>query len=199
MPMTVFEGDEASAADSGNGLGAGEASLGEEFSVAFSAVWFFVLAGESLTCELVVAVGASEAFSVPWFILVSDSASLDDFGTFDTPGGELLFVAASAIDFLFSGDEALGADGGLAGTAREALFVPLTSLVFHLLGSCTEDLAASVASRSELGVVAVAAIDFLRLRSELLVDEGHSAFAAQEAGLVPVFVFVRQVLGVNTD
>ena len=35
------------------------------------------------------------------------------------------------------GDEGLGADGVLAGAADEALLVPLTGLVLHLLHTCT--------------------------------------------------------------
>ncbi len=57
-----------------------------------------------------------------------------------------------------------------------------------------ENVAAAVAPGGELGVVAVAAVDLLKLGTELLVHEGDSALGAQEAGLVPVPVLVRQVL-----
>ena len=49
---------------------------------------------------------------------------------------ELLLVALGAVDVVLLGDEALGADGVLAGAADEALLVPLTSLVLHLLHTC---------------------------------------------------------------
>jgi hypothetical protein len=58
----------------------------------------------------------------------------------------------------------------------------------------TENFAAAVASRCELRVVAVAAVDLVGLRSELLVDERHAAHIAQEASFVPVLVFVAQIL-----
>ena len=51
----------------------------------------------------------------------------------DTFGGKLVLVAAGAVDVMLLRDEALGPDGVLAGAADEALLVPLTSLVLHLL------------------------------------------------------------------
>jgi hypothetical protein len=60
--------------------------------------------------------------------------------------------------------------------------------------TCSENLAASIAAGRELGIVAVAAVDFVRLGAELLVHQGHSALAAQEARLMPVLVFVGKVL-----
>lgn len=58
----------------------------------------------------------------------------------------------------------------------------------------TEDLATAIAAGGKLSVVAVAAVDVVRLRAELLVHQGHSALGAQEAGLMPVLVLVRQIL-----
>lgn len=49
--------------------------------------------------------------------------------------GELVLIAASAVDLLFTRDEAPGADGVLAHHAAETLLVPLPGLVLHLLGS----------------------------------------------------------------
>ena len=60
--------------------------------------------------------------------------------------------------------------------------------------TCAEDLAAAVAARGELGVIAGAAVDVLRLGAELLVHQRHPALVAQEACLVPVLVLVAQVL-----
>ena len=51
----------------------------------------------------------------------------------DTLGGELVFIAAGAVDVILLGDEALGADGVAADTADEAALVPLPRLVLHLL------------------------------------------------------------------
>lgn len=58
----------------------------------------------------------------------------------------------------------------------------------------TEDFTAAVAARRELRVVAVAAVNLIRLRSELFVDQRDAAHIAQEARFMPVFVFVAQVL-----
>lgn len=54
----------------------------------------------------------------------------------DTAGSKLLLIAGGTVDFLLTRDEALGAYGGFAYTATEALFMPLTCLVFHLLCAC---------------------------------------------------------------
>lgn len=58
----------------------------------------------------------------------------------------------------------------------------------------SEDLPTAVTAGCELGVVAVAAVDFVQLGAELLVHQGHSALVAEEAGLVPMFILVRQIL-----
>ena len=56
-------------------------------------------------------------------------------GAFDAASGEFLFVAAAAVDVLLARDERFGADGSLAHEAAEALLVPLSALVLHLLGT----------------------------------------------------------------
>lgn len=61
----------------------------------------------------------------------------------------------------------------------------------------TEDLSAAIAARSELRVVAVAAVNLVELGAELLVYQRDAALGAQEARLMPVLVFVRQILGNN--
>jgi len=199
VPVSVFEGDEAGAADTGDWLGAGSAALGEQFAEAVGAVGLIVSRGEALAGQRRVAVGAGEALAMPGLVLVRHAARRDDLITLDAAGGELLLVAGGAVDLLLARDEALGADGRLANHATEALLVPLPGLVLHLLITCPEDLAAAVAARGELSVVAGPAVDLLHLAAELLVDQRQRALAAQEALLVPVLVFVRQVLGVDAD
>jgi len=49
--------------------------------------------------------------------------------------GELLLVAAGAVDLLLPRDEGLGPDGRLADAAAEAVLVPLPGFVLHLLGT----------------------------------------------------------------
>lgn len=58
----------------------------------------------------------------------------------------------------------------------------------------TEHFTASVTSGRKLGVVAVAAVNLIRFRAELFVDERDATHIAQEACFMPVFVFVAQVL-----
>jgi hypothetical protein len=65
-------------------------------------------------------------------------------------------------------------------------------IFFALTGS--EDFAAAIAAGSELRVIAVATVDLIGLGAELLVHQGDTALVAQEAGLMPVLVFVGQVL-----
>lgn len=63
-----------------------------------------------------------------------------------------------------------------------------------MLRTGTEDLAASIATAGELGVVTIAAVDLVHLATELFVHQGHSAPVAQETGLVPMLILVRQIL-----
>lgn len=60
--------------------------------------------------------------------------------------------------------------------------------------TCTEHFAAAIATRGELRVVAVAAVDLVGLGAKLLVHQIQIAFEAQETGLVPVLVFVGKIL-----
>lgn len=57
----------------------------------------------------------------------------------------------------------------------------------HLLHAGLERLVTLVATSGELAIITVTTVDALGLRSEWLVHEGHPAFIAQEASLVPVF------------
>lgn len=63
-----------------------------------------------------------------------------------------------------------------------------------ILRTSAEDLAASIATAGELSIVAVAAVDLVHLAAELFVHQGHSAPVAEEAGLVPMLILVRQIL-----
>jgi hypothetical protein len=118
-------------------------------------------------------VSAGKALTMPGVVLISHSASRDDLhkskkvngssvkksyfstthsqisnylGAFDASSGELLLIASGAVNVLLARDERLGADRSLAHEAAEALFVPLPTLVFHLLGSCTHKHTDTIAS-----------------------------------------------------
>jgi len=167
--VSVFEGNEASATNACDGVLAGYAALGEELTEAVGTVGLLVAGGEALAGERSVAVSAREALTVPGLVLVGHAARRNDLVALDAAGGELLLVAASAVDFLLSRDEGLGANGCLADAALETLLVPLSRLVLHLFVTCPEDLGAAITAGGKLGVVAGAAVDLLHLAAELLV------------------------------
>lgn len=176
--MPILEGDESGAADAGDWSAASRASLGEQLAETLGAVRLVVARREALAGQRRVAVGAREAFAMPRLVLVCHTAARDDLIAFDAARGKLLLVAIGAVDLVFTWDERLGADRGLADDAAEALLVPLPTLVFHLLSACSKDFAASVASSGERRIVTVGAVHLLALGAERLVDERHSALVA---------------------
>lgn len=136
---------------------------------------------------------------MPRLVLICHAAAGDNLIALNTPGGEFVLVTSGTINLLFARDEALCADRILTDHAAETLLVPLSGLVFHFLSASTEDLATSIATAGELGVVAVAAIDLVHLATKLFVHQRHSAPIAEEAGFMPMLVLIRQILGVNAD
>ena len=92
------------------------------------------------------------------------------------------------------GYEGLRPDGVGADAAGEALLMPLSCLVLHLLHPCFENISTGVTARGKLRVIAGTAVDTVSLGAELLVHEAGPALVAEEAGLVPVLLLVREVL-----
>jgi len=90
--------------------------------------------------------GACKALPMPWLVLVGYTATCDHLIAFDAASGIFFFIALGTINFLFPRNEALGSNGSLAHTTAEAFLVPLSGLVFHLLSTGSEDLAASIAT-----------------------------------------------------
>ena len=80
--------------------------------------------------------GAGEAFPMPGVVAVRHTSLRDHLAALDALCRKLLFVTLGTVDVVLLRDEALGADGILAGAADEAFLVPLTSLVLHLLHTC---------------------------------------------------------------
>jgi len=93
-----------------------------------------------LASEGGVAVSAREALAVPGLVLVRHAARRDDLVALDAARCELLLITPSAVYLLLPWDEGLGANGGPAHHATEALLVPLARLVLHLLVASSEDL-----------------------------------------------------------
>lgn len=160
MPVPALKRDESGAAGARDGLGAGRAALGEQLAKTGGAVRTVVLRGKLLPGEHDVAVCAGEALAVPGLVFERDAACRHDLLALCAFGRKLLLEAGDAVDVGVVGDdEGLGADRRLADGAHEALVVPLTSLVLHLLHARPEGVAARVAPRGKFGVVAGAAED----------------------------------------
>lgn len=124
----------------GDGLHTGGTSLGKQLSKALGAIWFVVAAGEPLPGQRGLAVTAGEAVTVPRFVLVGHTAAGDNLGALDAACRVLLLVAAGAVDVVLARNKGLGADRRFADAAAEALLVPLSRFVFHLLGACNDDM-----------------------------------------------------------
>jgi len=199
VPVTILERNESGAADSRDWFDARSAPLGEQLSETIATERFLVPRSETLSGQRSAAMAAREAFPVPRFVFVRHATASDYLSTLDTASRELFLVASGAVDFLFSGYKALGADWRAAHYAAETFLVPLSGLVLHLFRSCTEDVSASIASSSKLRVIAISAIDFFHFRSKLFIHQRNATFAAQETSFVPMFVLVRQIFRVNSD
>ena len=136
---------------------------------------------------------AGEAFAMPGVVAVRHTSLRDHLATLDTLRRELLLVTLGAVDVVLLRDEALCADGVLAGAADEALLVPLPSLVLHLLHTCRprmceikstfvtlhlltslEDVSTSVTASGKLGVIAGTAVNSVCLGTKLLVHKTGS-------------------------
>jgi len=199
MPVPALEGDKTGSSDACDGLGAGCAPLGKQFTKAVSTVGLVIPGSEPLASEALGTVGTGEALPVPGVVAVGHASLGDHLTALDALGSKLLLIALGAVDVVLLGDEALGSDGVLAGAAHETLLVPLTSLVLHLLHTCFEDIPTSITPGSKLGIIAWATVDPVSLASKLLVNQTGPALVAEEAGLVPVLLFIGEVLGVDAN
>jgi len=199
VPMPALERDEPCATDSCDRFAACCAPLREEFAKAVRTVRLVVPGGEALPSEGLLAVGAGEAFPVPGVVAVSHSSLGDHLAALDALRRELLLVALGAVDVVLLRDEALGADGVLAGAADEALLVPLTGLVLHLLHTSLEHVSTPVTPGGKLGVIARSTVDSVRLRTKLLVHKTGATLVAKETGFVPMLLLVGEVFGVDAN
>jgi len=175
-----------------------EALLGKEFSEAVGAIRLFLFGSESLSGQRLLAIGAGEAVAVIRLVLVRHAARGYHLLALGALGGEELLVTSDAVVLVVFGDEALSPQSFLAVVAGEAVLVPLLTFVLHFLGAWFEDLAASIASGGEFVSVAIAAVNLVLFAAKRLVDEAVAADAAYEAPLVPVLLFVREILGVGS-
>jgi len=193
VPVAALERDEPRPSDSSDWFAAGRAPLRKELAEAIRTVRLVVPGGEPLSGKGLLAVGAGEAFPMPGIVAVCDTSLSDHLAALDALGRKLLFITLGTVDVVLLRDEALGADGILAGAADEALLVPLTSLVLHLLHTSLEDVSTSVTASGKLGVIAGTAVNSVCLGTKLLVHKTGSTLVAKEAGFMPVLLLVRKV------
>lgn len=113
--------------------------------------------------------GASKTFAMPWLVLVSHASSSNNLIAFDASSSKLFFITPSTINVAFTRDERFGANWSLTNAAAEAFFMPLTTLVFHLLGSCTENFTTSITAGSKSSVIAISAVNLFSFRSKRFV------------------------------
>jgi hypothetical protein len=175
------------------------ALLGKQFAEAVRTVGMLVSRRESLTCQRRLTIGAREAFSVIGLILVGDAALRDHLGTLGALGGEVVLVAWHTVDLTVLGYEALAADGHVTREAEETVLVKLLSFVFHLFHARFENLSALVASSGERLIIALATVERIVLGAERLVNQRYLANMTEEAFLVPMLLFVRQIFRIGAD
>lgn len=197
--MSILEGDKLGATDSCDGPVAGETAFGEQFPETFCAVGLLVATSEPFTCQTLLTIGTGETFAVPGLVLVGHAATGDHLVAFNTSSSELVLVTLGAIDLLFPRDEALGTDRDLAHATTETFLVPLPCLILHFLRTSSKYLMTSITSRSKLFIVTTSAINTISLGPKLFVYQRFPASGAQETGFVPMFIFVRQILGVDAN
>lgn len=75
MPVSILEGDKFGAADASDWFAACKAPLREKLTETIGAVWFIVATREAGTCQTGLAVRTGETFSVPWFVLIRNTAT----------------------------------------------------------------------------------------------------------------------------
>mgnify|MGYP005985454189 FL=1 len=78
VPVSVFKRDELRASNTGDWFVAGKATFCEQLAETFCTIGLLVAAGETLSGEALGAVGAGEALSVPWLVLVRYAAASDN-------------------------------------------------------------------------------------------------------------------------
>lgn len=199
MPVTLLKRDELSATKTSNRLGAAAALFGKLFAVAVSAVWFLVFGRKLFLGQLLVACGAREALTMPWHVLIGHTSLVDHAIALGTFLSELALVARNADDLLIPGDKALVPDWLRAHHACEALLMPLLSLVLKLLHSSLEWFGAAITAGCKVVVMTVSAVDLVILRGKWFIHQCLLTLNTLEAELVPVMVFVGQVLVIWTN
>jgi len=136
---------------------------------------------------------------VPGGSLVCDATLVDHPVALEASLGKVLLVAGHTHDLLVTRDETLVANGLLAHGAAEALLMPLLALVLELLHASLEDVGAAIAAGCKVVVMAVSAVELVFFGGKWLIHQRVLAVDAFEALLMPMLLFVRQVLGISSN
>jgi len=199
VPVALLERDELCATKTSDGLGTFDAFLGEEITEAVSTVRLVLARRELLSRQRLVTVGAGETLLMPWCTLVRDAALVDHAIALETPLCKVLLIARHTDDFLIARDETLVPDRLLTHRATETLLMPLLPLVLKLLHASLEDVGTAVTAGSKVVIMAVSAVELVLPGRERLIHQTVRTVHTLEALLMPVFVLVRQILGVGAD
>lgn len=173
--------------------------LGHKVLVAIHAVILVLHSGETLPSQLLRAGNTHKALGMPGLILVSDSSRCDGLVALHAVLGKLGLMASHAVEVLPFREEASCPNDLLAVAAGEAVLVPDSALVLHVLISCYDGLEAALALGVVLPSGALVAQDLVVLGHEGLTGQGLEALGAAEAGVVPVAVLVVHLLGVGAN
>jgi hypothetical protein len=136
---------------------------------------------------------------MPRRVLVCYAAFVYHSIALDASLSVILLVAIHADDLLIARDETLVSNRLLTDLTAEALLVPLLAFVLKLLHSCPEQTLTSVASRSEVVVMAISAIELVVFTGERTIDQRSLTIKTLEALLMPMPLLVRQILRIGAD
>jgi len=194
MPVSTLKRNKSGSTNACNWLITGSTSLREKFTKAISAVGLVISGCESLSRQRFRTVCAGEALSVPGLISVGHTSLSDHFAALDTLGGKLVLVAFCAVDVVLLRDKGLCANRHLTSAADKTLLVPLPVLILHLLHASSENVSTCIASGGKLCVITGSTVNSVCLATKLFIHQRASALKTQETGLMPVLVFVGQIL-----
>lgn len=183
-----------------NGVLASMALLCHVSLVAINTVNVGFMRSEATSCERLTAGVAHKTLRVPGLVLVADSSRGDWLLAVVALLGKLLVMAGSAVDVITFSQEALRADWLLTFKAGEALLMPHLVFVLHILGSWQDHLVAALAAVAVLTRAAFAT-HYLAIIAgrERFTGQGLVALGTAEAVLVPVAIFMVQLLSVSTN
>lgn len=199
MPVALFKGDKFSSSETSNRLSTSTALLGKQISIAVGTIRLVVLRRKLLLRQLLVAVSARETLPVPWHVLVGHTSFIDHPTTLRTFLCKIAFIAWDTDNLLFTWDEAFVSDWFFADHTGEAFLMPLLTLVLKFLHSSSEGFSAPITPSSKVVVVAISAEDLVILWGKRLIDQCLLTFYTLETELMPVMVFVGQILIIWTN